>query len=87
MGIMKETQLSLPEQTIFAKASLALKYGDEEDSQPISHRQLLSARRSDDRQNDLWSKLNVVQENLLRGGQHGQAASGETSYNKACGID
>lgn len=74
--IMKETRLSLPEQAIFAKASLALKYGDEEDKQPVSHRQILTPKRWEDKQDDLWTNFNVVQENLLRGGQHGQSASG-----------
>jgi len=76
MDNMKQIQLTTREQAIFGRASLALKYGDEEDKQPISHRQVLQPKRFADTENDLWSSLNVVQENLLRGGQHGQSASG-----------
>lgn len=74
MGAMKEIQLSKPEQEIFAESALALKYGEE---QPITPRQILLPKRLDDGGNDLWSKFNVVQENLIRGGQRGRAASGK----------
>lgn len=62
MGRMKEIQLSSPEQEVFAGAALALKYGDE---QPITPMQILLPKRLDDGGNDLWSKFNVVQENLI----------------------
>lgn len=77
MSTMKEIQLSPPEQVLFGKAALALKYGDEEVKQPISHRQVLQPKRRDDTENSLWTKFNVVQENLMRGGQRGQSASGK----------
>ncbi len=73
MGAMKEIQLSRPEQEVFAHAALALKYGDE---QPITPRQILLPKRLDDGNDSLWTKFNVVQENLMRGGQHGRASSG-----------
>lgn len=76
MGTMKEITLSKPEQEVFARASLALKYG-EEDKQPITPRQLLLPKRYDDGKDDLWTKFNVVQENLMRGGQHGRSDSGK----------
>jgi hypothetical protein len=76
MAAMKQTQLSLPEQEAFAKASLELKYGDPE-KQPITTKQILLPRRFDDGKGDLWTKFNVVQENLMRGGQRGRASSGK----------
>lgn len=74
MKTMKEIHLSPPEQEVFAQSALALKYGEE---QPITPRQILLPKRFDDGGNDLWSKFNVIQENLIRGGQRGRAASGK----------
>lgn len=37
----------------------------------IEPRRLLTPRRAADRNTDLWSRWNVVQENVLRGGLHG----------------
>ena len=76
MGAMKEIQLSRPEEEVFARASLALKYGDVE-KQPVTPRQISLPRRPDDGKGDLWTKFNIVQENLMRGGQRGRASSGK----------
>lgn len=76
MGTMKEIQLSRPEQEVFARSALALKYGVVE-KQPVSPRQILLPKRFDDGKGDLWTKFNVVQENLMRGGQRGHASSGK----------
>lgn len=73
MGAMKEIQLSRPEQEVFARSALALKYGEES---PVSPRQILLPKRIDDGKSDLWTKFNVIQENLMRGGQRGHGASG-----------
>ncbi|HZK54229.1 MAG TPA: DUF932 domain-containing protein [Desulfosporosinus sp.] len=70
---MKAIQLSRPEQEIFARSALALKYGEE---QPVTARQILLPKRLDDGNNSLWTKFNVVQENLMRGGQRGRGATG-----------
>lgn len=74
MGTMKEIQLSKPEQEVFARSALALKYGEES---PVSPRQILLPKRLDDENSTLWTKFNVVQENLMRGGQRGRASSGK----------
>ena len=76
MGAMKEITLSRPEQEVFARSALALKYGEVE-NQPVSPRQILLPNRIDDNNSSLWTKFNVVQENLMRGGQRGHAASGK----------
>lgn len=74
--VMKETLLTRPEQEVFANASLALKYGDTE-NQPVTPKQILTPRRYDDDKNTLWSTLNNVQENLIRGGQRGLSSTGK----------
>lgn len=75
MENMKSTQLTLPETEVFAKAALALKY-DEGDA-PILPQQLLSIRRREDRNNDLWTTFNRVQENIMKGGQRGVSKTGK----------
>jgi hypothetical protein len=58
-----------------AKAALAasahvLRFGDAggKTKTPIKPAQLLTPRRADDRADDLWTALNVIQENVIRGG-------------------
>lgn len=55
------------ESLTFARKALELRYG-EADSAPVDPETLLKARRQEDEGTDLWSTLNRVQENLLRGG-------------------
>jgi hypothetical protein len=91
MERMKQIPMSVKEQEIFAKASLALKYDKDEieegqwreSSAPILPAQLLAVKRQEDRSSDLWTKFNVVQENLIRGGQHGRSASGRRATTRA----
>ena len=63
-----------------AKAALAasahvLRFGDAEGkvATPIKPAQLLTPRRADDRADDLWTVMNVVQENVMRGGLSARA--------------
>ena len=49
---------------------MALRF-DNIDESPIGHRQLLTCRRYDDLDRDLWTLFNRVQENLIRGGLSG----------------
>ena len=63
-----------------AKAALAasahaLRFGDADGkvATPIKPAQLLTPRRADDRANDLWTVMNVVQENVMRGGLSARA--------------
>lgn len=51
----------------FAQAALCLKW-DKEDL-PIAPTQLLEIRRDADRNSDLWTTYNVIQENLIKGGK------------------
>jgi hypothetical protein len=63
-----------------AKAALAasahaLRFGDADGrvTTPIRPEQLLTPRRADDCTNDLWTTLNVIQENVIRGGLSARA--------------
>lgn len=79
--LMKSTPLALPEAQLFANAALTLKY--DEDEVPIEAKSLLSARRSEDRKADLWTTFNRVQENMMKGGQHGISTTGRRISTRA----
>jgi len=83
---MKSTLLLPEEQEIFASAALSLKY--DENEAPITPNQLLQTRRIADRNPDLWSNFNRVQENIIRGGLRGRTASGNrTTTREVKSID
>ena len=85
---MKVLTLNTGEQAAFAHAALALKYDTELAPAPITEHQILRPRRSADRADDLWTTLNRVQENLIKGGLRGRSASGKTVSTRAVsGID
>lgn len=60
-------QLSAGEREVFARAALAVRYGETE-AAPIQASAILSPRRRDDAEPTLWNTLNTVQESLIRGG-------------------
>ncbi len=62
---MNGTLLTRDEQVIFAEEALLLRW--DEGSAPITVNQALSPRRNDDRKTDVYTTLNVLQENLIRG--------------------
>jgi hypothetical protein len=66
-------RLARDEQQAFAQAAHVLRFGDAdgEVTTPIQPEQLLRPRRVEDRNSDLWSTFNVVQENVIKGGLHG----------------
>lgn len=65
--------LSPKERLAFAEGAHHYRFADNEGNvnTPITPDQLLHARRSEDASHDLWSTMNVVQENLIRGGLTG----------------
>ena len=63
----QDRQLSIPERQAFAEAALLLRY-DSLDDAPIAPAKVLEHRRSEDNGRDLWTTMNVVQENMIRGG-------------------
>lgn len=86
---MSSITLAPEEQTLFASAALSLKY--EPDSlkpAPITEAQILSPRRREDGKSDLWSVMNVAQENIIRGGLLGRTATGQRRRTRSVeGID
>ncbi|WP_337071940.1 DUF932 domain-containing protein [Klebsiella aerogenes] len=73
-------------QQAFARAALTYRFGEEH--QPVTASQILTPRRYEDRQDDLWSVFNRCQENLLKGGLPGRTAKGKRSHTRAVrGID
>ncbi|MEE4016066.1 DUF932 domain-containing protein [Roseibium sp. FZY0029] len=62
--------LDRDEKQVFAEAAHIARFGDNEGETAthIQPSQLLNTRRTGDRENDLWTTFNVVQENAIRGG-------------------
>ncbi|EFA2548157.1 DUF945 domain-containing protein [Escherichia coli] len=83
---MQSLLLPPPAQQAFARAALTYRFGEEH--QPVTEAQILTPRRYEDRQDDLWSVFNRRQENLLKGGLPGRTAKGKRSHTRAVkGID
>lgn len=62
-------ELTRPQAEAFAAGALVARFDVETPSEaPIKVAEVLSARRGADRGRDAWSVLNVVQENLIKGG-------------------
>ena len=80
---MRQTRLEPEERAAFASAALTLRYPD---APPIRAAQLLEPRRGDDRQGDLWTVFNVVQESLVKGGQRVQDATTRRRTRKLSGV-
>ena len=67
------TMISDDERQVLADAALVLRFPDKEPEQiPVKAASLLRPRRSEDRDNSLWTAFNVVQENVIRGGLKGR---------------
>ncbi len=83
---MQSLLLPPPAQQAMAKAALTYRFGEEH--QPVTESQILTPRRYEDRQDDLWSVFNRCQENLLKGGLPGRTAQGKRTHTRAVnGID
>ncbi|WP_286240948.1 DUF932 domain-containing protein [Neptuniibacter halophilus] len=73
----RSLRLSPDEAQLFAQSALTLRYGEDwVNASPVSPDTLLQARRSEDRDPDLWHVFNRTQENLLKGGLHGRSSQG-----------
>ncbi|MFP2396974.1 DUF932 domain-containing protein [Citrobacter braakii] len=80
--------LILPPTAQQAMANAALTYRFGEEHQPVTTAQILTPRRYEDRQDDLWTTYQRLQENLLKGGLPGRTAKGKRSHTRAVnGID
>lgn len=85
-------QLDRHEQHALARAAIELRWGSDPETgnslAPVSTDQLIRPRREADRNADLWTTFNVVQENLLKGGISGRNAFGRrTSTRAVAGVD
>ncbi|RCI81273.1 hypothetical protein DNK03_00300 [Brucella anthropi] len=72
---MKEITLSADERHVLAEASLVARYG--EDESPIRPDQIIQPRRREDATSSLWMTYNAIQENMIKGGLHGQKRNAE----------
>ncbi|MBX5141237.1 DUF945 domain-containing protein [Rhizobium lentis] len=72
---MKEITLSADERRVLAEASLVARYGEEES--PVRPEQIIEPRRREDAGQSLWMTYNAIQENMIRGGLHGQRRNAE----------
>ena len=84
----KGLRLSAPEQAAFAEAAHTLRFPKAHDAEkpteaPITAEMLLRARRRDDLGENLWTTLNVVQENVIRGGQRGRVRGSDGRIRRA----
>lgn len=70
----KTIDLSPDEKGVFCQAAHQLVYDTPEDA-PIRPEHLLLESRYDDKGNDLWTKYNVIQENIIKGGLKGEKPS------------
>lgn len=90
-GEMKALTLSGDEARVFANAAMEVKFPTAENEQPVrpfESAELLRFRRSEDRQSDVWTTFNRIQENVIKGGIHGVSATGRgTSTREVRGLD
>ncbi|MFZ4171815.1 DUF932 domain-containing protein [Enterobacter ludwigii] len=83
---MQSLHLPPPAQQALANAALTYRFGEEH--QPVTTAQILAPRRYEDRQDDLWTVYNRLQESLLKGGLPGRTAQGKRTHTRAVnGID
>jgi hypothetical protein len=75
---MKSVTLQPEEERAFARAALALRYGEAAEGAPvpITAEQLAMPRRLEDQGMSLWDSFQRIQENMLRGGLPGRSAQG-----------
>jgi hypothetical protein len=92
----KAVTLTEGERGVFAEAAHVLRFPKAHEAvpspAPIAPEALLRPRRAADRGVDLWSAFNVIQENVIRGGQRGQVVAADgarrrASVREVTGID
>ncbi|GGB82172.1 hypothetical protein GCM10011352_04980 [Marinobacterium zhoushanense] len=76
----RSLRLSPDEAQLFAQSALTLRYGEDWiNVSPVTPEAVLQARRSEDREVDLWHVFNRTQENLLKGGIRGRSTNGRNT--------
>ncbi|QGY18722.1 DUF945 domain-containing protein (plasmid) [Escherichia coli] len=87
MEAMKEIHLNSDEQHLFGRAALMVRYEDENKT-PVTPEQIITPRRREDKQNDLWTDKHGGGSNMIKGGLSGRSASGKNTRTRAItGID
>lgn len=81
--LYRSIQMSPVEQIEYAQRAIEMKFDAAEDKFVMEPRAVLTARRWADRDNDLWSTFNRVQENLIKGGAIGRNANGHRRRDRA----
>ena len=91
---MKSVTLTDAQAERFASAALQIRYEPEQDENgnwlaaPIDAHQLLTVRRNEDNQRDVWTTFNRVQENAIRGGLSARSANNRRMRTReVVGID
>ena len=70
---MKAIKLSKTDKLAFAKAAIPLRWEEKgNEKAPVEPHQLLEAKRWEDKEDDLFTTYNVIQENIIRGGVKGK---------------
>jgi hypothetical protein len=67
---MRGYKTTIGEQLVLADAAIKARYGDDKDASFIAdmRKLALNVRRTEDKETDLYTIMNVVQENIIRGG-------------------
>jgi Domain of unknown function (DUF932) len=78
---MRNINLPVAAQNAFAKAALSLRW--DEGAAPIQAEQLNWTRRMADKSNDLFTTMNRVQENIIKGGLRGRNANNGRTTTRA----
>ena len=68
---MQQTLLTQDERLMLAISAHQLRFGDSDVGLAVPAERLLETKRASDQGRDLWTTLNVVQENVIRGRQTG----------------
>lgn len=83
----KAIEVSRPEQLLLANAAAEIRWGSDDAGNRLAplhtNDQLLNVHRYDDRNNDLWTTFNRIQENVIQGGLGGRSASGRRTRTRA----
>ena len=85
---MNALTLKPEEETAFATAALALRFGEHTEDQPpppITAEQLIEGRRPEDLGHSLWTIFQRSQENIMRGGQPGRSVQGRRLHTRPVG--
>lgn len=84
ISAMQDTIVPEPVKNSFAKAVMSLRW--DEGKAPVTAEQILMPRRGQDRSNDLFTTMNVIQENMIQGGLRGRNASNHVTITKPVGA-